>query len=175
MDDKIIALINRKEEEGIRLLIEVYYSELYRFCYNLISNRSDVEDMLQNVFIELWSKGLPQSIHNLKAYLFQIIKFKVYDHWSKQKDLSELTAAFNSVCSSEASVLEDLIAEETYERIFQALETLTPATRKVFELNKLEYKSLDEIALELNLSKQTVKNQLSTALAHLKLRLNIKR
>lgn len=174
MDKRIILLINNKDQEGIRLLIDTYFKELYQFCFGLLNNHQDTEDTLQNVFIDIWQKGFKSSISNLRAYLYQITKYKVYDFWAKQKDLTELTQQYNTLIVDNSSIIEDIICQETYQALLKALDTLPFATRRVFELSKLEHKTLDEIAIELGLSKQTVKNQLSTGLKHLKTVLNIK-
>jgi RNA polymerase sigma-70 factor (ECF subfamily) len=61
-----------------------------------------------------------------------------------------------------------LFEKELRERLDEAINQLPPRTREVFCMSRFEHLNAKEIAERLNLSEQTVKNQLTTALSKLR-------
>ncbi|MBD0833671.1 RNA polymerase sigma factor [Aestuariibaculum sediminum] len=167
MDSSIIKLIREGNERGMRLLFDNYFDELYEFCFRLTDNKEETEDLLQNVLIDIWNSLGQRDIENLRAYLYQMVKYKVYNYWSKKRDISDISEAFYEIVSSE-EVYNLLEVDDLQNVIDKGVALLSPACRRVFELSRYEELSHDEIAQKLNISKQTVKNQLSIALKVLK-------
>jgi RNA polymerase sigma-70 factor (ECF subfamily) len=60
------------------------------------------------------------------------------------------------------------MANEMHNELLEEIEKLSSTTGTVFRMSRLEQKSIGEIAEELHLSEQTVKNNLSIALQHLR-------
>ncbi len=61
-----------------------------------------------------------------------------------------------------------LAAKDLEQTIANAVNELPPRVREVYRLSREKQYSIAEIAAELNISPQTVKNQLTTALSHLR-------
>jgi RNA polymerase sigma-70 factor (ECF subfamily) len=59
------------------------------------------------------------------------------------------------------------ISEEQYRLLEKAIEQLSPQKRRIINLCKLEGKTYEEAAAELNISRHTVKEYLSAAMASL--------
>jgi RNA polymerase sigma-70 factor (ECF subfamily) len=66
------------------------------------------------------------------------------------------------------AIESQVIANELHAELLQVVDKLPPTTRKVFRMSRIEQKSTREIARELSLSEQTVKNNISMALLSLK-------
>lgn len=166
-ENRIIELIQEKKESGMQLLFDSFYDELYQYCFRLIRNKEDSEDILQCIFIDLWENASRRTIKRLKPYLFQMLKFQVYNYWSSQKEITRLADEFNEILISEElnPTLESIELEHA---VSLAVNNLPPVCKKIFEMSRFEELSHDEIAIRLNISKQTVKNQLSKAVKILK-------
>jgi len=48
------ALDNNQSEHALRRLMQAYGTEIYRFCYSFMKNKSDAEDMLQLTFMQAY-------------------------------------------------------------------------------------------------------------------------
>jgi len=132
-------------------------------------------NIVQDVFTELWDKR--QTLHidtNLHAWLFTVTKNKSlkmisqlksrhnYDNYIKNR---ELDINYKSLDAFDTS---NIVFEELQAQIQTALEKLSPACRRVFEMSRFEDKKNREIAEELNLSIKTIEAQISKALRSLK-------
>ena len=70
------------------------------------------------------------------------------------------------------STNENIFSQDLERSLEKGINNLSPKVKEVFELSRKENLSIKEIATKLNVSDQTVKNQISTALKTLKLHLN---
>jgi RNA polymerase sigma-70 factor, ECF subfamily len=52
--EELVPLLINKEERGFTLLYDMYSKSLFSVISNLISNRDDAEDVLQEVFVKIW-------------------------------------------------------------------------------------------------------------------------
>jgi RNA polymerase sigma-70 factor (ECF subfamily) len=161
--DRILELIKDRKEEGMKQLFNHFFDELYNHSYKLTHAKEVSEDILQNVFYDLWLNAPRREIKNLRSYLYQMVRFQVYSYWSEKPDLTELVEEFNEVLYMD-ELNQILDAREVEENIQEAVKALPSACRNIFELSHFDGLSNREIAHKLLLSDQTVRNQLSKAL-----------
>ena len=171
-EEKILAFIKKRNDEGIKLQFELYFDELFRYCYSLINHKEDSEDIVQIIFIDLWEKGYKRDIKSLKSYLFTALKYRVYSYWTKKETITDLVDEFNEILVS-YELNETLENKELENSIYSAIKLLPPACKKIFELSRFEDLSHDEIAQRLNISKQTVKNQINSAVKFIRVHLSM--
>ncbi|MDR7129236.1 RNA polymerase sigma-70 factor (ECF subfamily) [Algoriphagus sp. 4150] len=135
---------------------------MYQSAYSKIGDQSVVEDILQEIFIDIWQRRESLVITSgIKAYLLTAVKYQVmryFDELAKTRSDSKNTLP-------ESFYEEDVFGfEELYKEIEIAVEMLPPRARLVFRMSRLEGYSVDEIAEKMNISPQTVHNQLSKSL-----------
>ena len=171
-DSLILSLIQQRREKGMNMLFDNYFDDLLKYVLKLTEDKEESEDILQTVFIDLWQNADNRQIHDLKSYLYKMSKFQVYRYWSKKEDITELLDLYHEI-EAEESVSTKIEAKELNAEIQKAIKILPTACRQIFELSRFDDLSHDEIASKLNLSKQTVKNQLSKALVLLKNRIDV--
>ncbi|WP_192345918.1 sigma-70 family RNA polymerase sigma factor [Algoriphagus sp. Y33] len=135
---------------------------MYQSAYCKIGNQSVVEDMLQEIFIDIWQRRESLEIKSgIKGYLLTAVKYQV------MKYFDELTKTRSGSANTfpESFYEEDVFGfEELYKEIEIAVEMLPPRAQLVFRMSRLEGYSVDEIADKLNISPQTVHNQLTKSL-----------
>lgn len=135
---------------------------MYQSAYSKIGDQSIVEDILQEIFIDIWQRRDSLEIKSgIKAYLLTAVKYQVMKHFD---ELAKVRA--NSSNTLPESFYEENIFgfEELYNEIEIAVEMLPPRAQLVFRMSRLEGYSADEIADKLKISPQTVHNQLSKSL-----------
>lgn len=155
-----------------------YYSRLKRFAQEYVINEADAENIVQDVFLNLWAKKefIPKHL-NLTAYLFTNVKNKCIDFLRHQivirnarnKIQEEYELTFQLKLTSLEEFDENIFAVSDIETVIQnAIQSLPEKCRQIFIMNKIEGKKQKIIAEELNLSINTVENQMAIAYKKLK-------
>lgn len=167
-----IALFNRLRE-GQRLALNTlfvnYYESLCRFAFSFVKNKQEAEELVNDVFLQLWRKREHISIeHSVKAYLFASVR-----HASLAM-LQKKVIVFDSLDDVLQHPQETITPEQETAHseltllVAQALENLPERTRQVFLLSRFENLKYAEIAQTLALSEKTVEGHITKALAHLR-------
>jgi RNA polymerase sigma-70 factor (ECF subfamily) len=125
------------------------------------------EDVLQEVFITLWEKKATiDPERSLAGWLFIVCYHKSVNILRKKLRESLL---YKELQTPEDDSMEEEIKYGTqWKALENALSCLSPQRRKAFELCKLQGKTYEEAAMELRISKYTVKEYLSGAMASIK-------
>jgi RNA polymerase sigma-70 factor (family 1) len=169
------ALVCALQEGSREAFSEIYrrYSKLmFIQAYQKIGIREVCEDLLQDVFSALWTKRDTISPHkSLKAYLDGMLRHKVIDYYrvSCQK-LRHLDALTEILDKPEAPLAEIIQAKEQESALRQHIQNMSEGMRTIFQLSRYEGFSVDDISQHLQLSNQTVRNQISRALKALRLK-----
>jgi RNA polymerase sigma-70 factor (family 1) len=134
----------------------------------------DSKDLVQDLFTSLWLKReIIEIRQNLSSYLFTSIKYKVINHIEAHMVRDKYFNSLKKVSLDfDNSTNEKIFSHDLEINLQKGINSLSPKVKEVFELSRKENLSIKEIATKLNVSDQTVKNQISTALKTLKLHLN---
>lgn len=150
-----------------RIAFEALYSRhsksMFIYAVNVFKKREICEDIIQDVFVDLWSKRKTTQIINIKSYLFQSVKFQIFKQMRNQKVANEDLARLNIIDIS-MDISRKVEFNELEAFIRQQVNKLSPKCQQVFVMSRYDNKSNKEIALELGVSEQAVKNQISKAL-----------
>jgi RNA polymerase sigma-70 factor (family 1) len=153
------ALI-RGREEGIDFLFQQYYTQLCYFASTLLNDDFLAQEITSDAFTKLWqSRQTLATEGSIKAWLYSTVRNASIDHLRKVKRLRVSESGLQSATTIEQSVLHTIIESETIDHIIETIGKLPPQCRRIFRLFYLHGKSYNEIAQELNLSPQTVRNQ----------------
>lgn len=152
-------------------IYEVYADRLYGFILKQLKNRILAQDIVQDTFLRLWNnRDQLNYFGNLQAFLFTIAKHRVIDHFRKQ--VNELQ--FEEFMEYHEQQMEDVSPEDIllYDEFIQQLNSskkvLSEREREVYEFSREQNIPIKQIASQLSLSEQTVKNHLSSALKKLR-------
>jgi RNA polymerase sigma-70 factor (family 1) len=169
-DRELLSRIAAGNQAAFHQLFDTYKERLFTFAFTLTHSRVDAEEVVQDVFMKLWEtrSSLP-AIEHPQKYIFTMTRNRTLDLLSKigrnQKLVRQVWA---NISQSDEGTEEILKARESQKLIHAAVATLSERKQEVFRLSKVEGLSLDEVAQELGISKQTVKNTLTEALKGIK-------
>lgn len=168
LEEKYISDLNRGSYRAFDALYSMYSHRLYGFVFKLTKSQSDANDIVQDVFVKLWLNRENILLDtSFQAYLFTIAKNMVINKIRANVNspiFVDYVAYLNDRQLAENNVDEVLNYDDFKLRLNLAKNSLSQTQRNVFELSKeLGYNNA-EIAKHLELSEQTVKNQLSNAL-----------
>ena len=122
----------------------------------------------QDIFYKIWTnRETISKVDSFKAYLFRMARNMIYDYYEHS-----LIEENYQQKEQRRSTYDDLIEEELYARelsllIDIAVEKMPPQRRNIFIMSRKDGLSNEEIAQRLNISKRTVENHMTQALAEL--------
>ena len=145
-----------------RSIFDKYFPSLCVFANRFVNDEDLSKDMVQEVFLKVWNSATEfESEKSLKVYLYLATKNTCFDYLKKEKRKKQ-TGDFDTERINDDTHLEDdsvmleIIREETYRQLEDAIGLLPEQARKVVLLNLRSF-SNQEIADELNVSINTVK------------------
>ena len=143
-------------EEAFSRLYDENFDKIYRYVYLKVGNRTEAEDLTQEVFLKALGAIGSYKWRQLPfaSWLFRIAHNEVIDHFRKQKKQTRLN---NRTLNTENNPIA--IAEQSLERkqLMAAVENLSPAQREVIYLRFVAELSIAEVAKTLSKSEGTVK------------------
>jgi RNA polymerase sigma-70 factor (ECF subfamily) len=167
-DDELLRMIQANDEKAFAILVYRYDLRLFKIINARIRSEDDAKDILQEIFISFWNNRA-QVGTSVFGYLSRAAFYAVID-WQieNKKQLSRIQLLLEHDEPITAPIDEYVMANEMHNELLEEIEKLSSTTGTVFRMSRLEQKSIGEIAEELHLSEQTVKNNLSIALQHLR-------
>lgn len=163
-----ILQLQDDSNEAFEYLYNTYSPRLYGFVYNLTRSSHMADEVVQESFIKIWENRrnvIPD--FSFKSYLFMIARNHVINVFRKQvyvKNMEKLDELQNDISLSDNNSESLAETNDLKAYIENAKKHLTPRQLQIFELSKEKGLSNQEIADLLNISNQSVKNQLSASL-----------
>jgi RNA polymerase sigma-70 factor (ECF subfamily) len=155
-------------------LMNSFYQKLCGYAYTLAHDHATAEDIVQNVFVKVWSnKKHINTSFSIKNYLYKSVYNEFINQYRKNKPVFFL----------EKKYLEsvDLVVENTHENLDELLQLvdkeineLPPKCREIFLLNKKEGLTHLEISEHLNISIKTIEGHMTRAFKILRNKLHNK-
>lgn len=151
----------------------MYFTRMRRFAKEYVLFDEDAENVVQDVFVVLWEKRDVLDIQvSLVSYLFLLVKNRCLDYLRHQVVADEYKQELTLKLTSLEHLNDSFTSDEDIERILlSAIHKLPERCREIFMKNRIEGKKYREIATEMNLSVNTVGNQISIALKKLRVEL----
>jgi RNA polymerase sigma-70 factor (family 1) len=169
LDAELIMRLQQSQVAAFDALYWKYHEPVYRNIIKFTKNSFTAEDILQEVFAKLWEKRLTiEPDQSVAGWLF-VVSFNLSVNHTRKR-LREQNAhkkLFSAASESFFPPAGPALYEEQFRLLQQAIDHLSPQKRKIVTLCKLEGKSYDEAAGELNISRNTVKYHLAAAMVYL--------
>ena len=165
-DEKAIILkIAAGDESAFRELFDLYRERFYAVALKMTRSDEVAEDIVQDIFMHIWTKRESiMDVENPSSYFFTCVYRRVYQHYRKIALEKKLLQGVSSSKESVNTTEEMILAHESENLVSQAIAKLPPQQQMVFKLSKQDGLSREDIACQLHISPNTVKNHLSNAI-----------
>jgi len=163
-DKELFSLISKGDDGAFTEIYLRYAEKLYPHISKLLNADLWVEEILQDVFTKLWQiRDSLSHVENPSAYLYRMAGNRTLDHIKRRA--IEVKMQYHVVQQAEHFLYASAPEQDGRLReIKQAVQQLTPQKQLIFRLKHEEGLSYEEIAGQLQLSKNTVRNHLATTL-----------
>lgn len=155
-------------------VFRIYNAIMCAFSERIVNSWSDAEDVVSEVFLKLWDKKSTfENEEHIRFFLYRSVRnaslnrVRATERITKKHEASSIDGSI----ITESNHLNEMIRSEVLLSIYQEIEKLSPQEKTVITLNLLEEKKLQEIADEMGLSLQSIKNCKTRALNKLRMRL----
>lgn len=163
--DWIINIANG-DQEAFSHFFHALKNKIYSFSYSFTHSAEAAEEITQEVFIKVWTnrESLPQ-IENVDAWLSTVTRNLCLNYLKKLALERKTKEVFRKEKEPvEQNVDQYLSYKERVTQVAEAVDQLSPQQRLIFTLNRDKGLKNEEIAHQLNLSPNTVKTHMVTAL-----------
>lgn len=167
-------LKSAEEQLSFRALYNRYWEALYKRASHRLGDSEDAQDAVQEVFVSLWRNRESIELEDtLASYLFTAIKYQIIKQvYQKGKRGVQVPLSVESLDHLRLNADDLLHYKELQLTIDREISGLPTRMREIYRLSREENLQIAEIAVRLNISEQTVKNTLTTALRRLRQRLS---
>jgi RNA polymerase sigma-70 factor (ECF subfamily) len=151
-----------------------YQPKLHGFVFRYLKSKTDAEEIVQEVFIQIWENrtSINENL-SFNSFLFTITKNKIIDYLRKKKtETLYRNYVFNYLELINDSTDKELMYKDYNEALADAITQLPKKRRAIFIMSKKFQMSRTEIAQFLDISENTVKNQLQDAMNFIRTMLN---
>lgn len=173
IEQRYIRELKADSRKAFNALYRMYCTRLYAFAYQYTKSREDAEEIVQDTFTKLWMyRASIRQEESLTRFLFQITKNLLINRFHSVVN-SPLFEEFVTECHEAASTEKEsassrLEFEEFREMLLSAIRQLPATQQKIVHCRLFDELTPPETAQKLQLSEQTVRNQFSMALKHLR-------
>lgn len=163
-EKKLVIFLSEGNEEAFEELYHLYSERLICYLIRFVKSESLAAEILQEAFIKIWNnrENLDPD-QSFRSYLFRIAENLVYDFFRKaarDKKLAEILAKNSGAYSH---IEENIFTKENNRFLQDAIQSLPPKRRQVFQMIKMEEKSYEEVSLLLNVSTSTINDHIVKA------------
>lgn len=170
-DVQLLQQLKAGNRSGFSGIYQLYAPSLISFAASRLSSLEEARDIIQDIFTHLWEQRETIEIKtSLKSYLFTAVRYRIIDMIRKNITRREYASMIRQLADTVAADTEEVAHIKGIElQLDEAVDLLPARTRQIYRLSRQRHLAAKEIACELGISEQTVKNQLSSALQHLRL------
>ena len=174
-DETIIDLYWQREERAISATDQKYGKYLYTIAYNIMSNRLDCEECVNDTYLNTWNAIPPKRPTAFALFLSKIIRNLSLERFRKEhaskRIPSELVVSLDElndcmVCNKSAE--EEFLIHDMIRILNEYLDTLTDRQMYIFVWRYYHCDTVRQIAKMLSMSEVTVHRELAAIRAGLK-------
>lgn len=167
-DQNLLQLLSEGSQASYTVIYDRYSELLFRHAYNMLEDRAEAEDVIQEVFLMLWTKRTEMTgTRSLSAYLYSSVRNRILNHLSHQKVIDKYLS--NTIPPATGYATDERLREKELAAVIEKeLAAMPPKMREIFLLSRDQQLSHKSIGEALNISDKTVKQQVYKAVKLLK-------
>lgn len=172
LEANVIYRIAKGDEKAFDAFMDYYSSTLYRYAYGVVGHRESAEEVVSDVFFEVWKnrKSLLE-INSLDAWL-RTVTYRKAISCLRQNEAGPEAVSLDEIGQYTASPIETpdnlLISQQQIEMLNRTINELPDKCRHVFFLAKIEKIPYKEISALLNISVATINYHVAYAMDFLR-------
>jgi len=161
----LLARVAEGDESAFCQLFRHWHQLLAGYIFRITESRESTEEIVQDVFMKIWTiRETMTEINNFKHFLLVVSRNKAFDVMKKQLREKALRRGWEKENVPEPLVIDNEEELIMHSLIEQAIESLPPRRKEVFQLSRNERLKYKEIAARLDISQESVKTHIRLAI-----------
>jgi RNA polymerase sigma-70 factor (family 1) len=171
-DGSLVSLLQNGSHVAYKKIFNRYWNQLLFYTTSIVKTERVAKDIVQETFVRLWTKrDVLDPGQSLSGYLHTIARNQALNHLKRaaydQTLKEQIWQEIDNVLSANY-IEENLYAEECTILVQQAVDRLPPQRKRIYQLSRRNGMTHREIGLMMGISKNTVKNQMVSALKEIR-------
>jgi RNA polymerase sigma-70 factor, ECF subfamily len=160
-DTILIERIAAGDKLAMRVLFARHRTPVYRWLYRFVGNETVAEDLLSDVFFDVWQQaGRFEGRSAVSTWLLSIARFKALSA-RRRRTHAELNEVIEATVADSADNAEVVLEKKHQgEMLRDALTKLSPEHREIVDLVYYHEMSVDDAADILSIPRATVKTRM---------------
>lgn len=160
--------VSLTDETAFNTIVQSHFDTLMRTAMHITRHQQSSEDIVQEAFLRLWQNRIKIIPYNTGGWLHTVTTHLAYKHIQKTKRNTIYVKLNNAKQSWHTDVEDHLLQKEHQSAYDTAYMRLPERQRAVYRLSREQGLSRDQIACQLCISPNTVKNHLLKAIQFMK-------
>ena len=158
VEKTILRQLKGGDPVAFKTIYDQYWDRLYKTAVQKVPYAENAEEIIQDIFVDLWERRELLVIGDLEHYLFRAVKYKVLDYIRAQlvRREHEDSVLKAVVGYGDPDIEEELAYRELREAFHSGLNGLPEKTREIFRLSRVEQLSVHEISQIMSIPERTV-------------------
>ena len=169
-EKELLQLVSNGDESAYKILFTKYWDQIYSTALMFTKSSEMSEDLTQDVFAQIWIKREKlREVIKFEPFLFITARNLIFDRL-RQKVLNcdyeqYLIEYFRD---TSPSPIEKLELKEMEEMIYQTINNLPKQQQTAFRLSRFQGLKHEDIAVQMGISKESVKSHIVRAIYSLR-------
>jgi RNA polymerase sigma-70 factor (ECF subfamily) len=160
-DQTLIEAIAGGNQVAMRTLYERHSTRVYRFILRIVCNATRAEDLLSEVFTDVWSQASRfEGRSQVSTWILSIARFAALSAIRRRDDAALDETAMELLEDSADTPEEAVLKEDRSAQVRRCLVQMSPEHREVIDLVYYHEKSIEEVADIIRAPKNTVKTRM---------------
>jgi RNA polymerase sigma-70 factor, ECF subfamily len=160
-DDVLIGRIAAGDKLAMQVLFARHHVRVYRFVLRLVRNEANAEDLISEVFLDVWRQaGRFEGRSSVSTWLLSIARFKALSSLRKKTDAELDEEVAESIEDDGDSPEVTIQKKDKASAIRECLNHLSTEHREIVDLVYYHEKSVEEASQILGIPENTVKTRL---------------
>lgn len=168
-DEELLTELRHGNVVAFNELYSKYWRQTYRIAYSKVASREAAEEIVEDFFIKLWQKRDGLVIRNFFAYLYTSVKNRCLNYIEEKTIENKHWEYYKQFLPESDNSTDDTVQfNSLVDAIHAGIQQMPEKSKTVFEMHKMEGKSVKEIAALLNLSEKTIEYHLTNSMKKLR-------
>ena len=169
-ESELLALVKEGDESAFEAAYTRFRPLVLRYALRICKSNEAAEEIVQNVMLKMWlgREKLDPEL-NFKGWIARVSANESFDFLkklAKEKALSE--KVWLQMQAEPASAEDEYVLKDYLKIVEEAVRALPPQQQRVYRLSREQYLTYDQIAEQLNISSNTVRNHMAGALDNIR-------
>jgi len=171
-DSELVSRLSKDDAAAYEIIFQTHWPSCFRRACAVVRDKESAQEIVQEVFMQLWNKRKTLLIQNLPFYLQGAVKNASLNYLRKENNYKKHLSFYMAEINKSLNTNEESVFYNDLRKNFEnATSLLSPKAKKIMELSRLHGFTVPEIAKELNISVKAAEYHIHRSLNLIKNRL----